>query len=212
LTFIGQPSDANSANLGDRLQRSNRVPKIMKLSHEGRVAIVSGSARGIRQPIAILAPADIQYEELIMARSETDRRQVALTEEYFRRLDAGRPDLADLMTDDVQIYFPKFGIGRGKGVLAEIGMGLGGTVEAMEHDYRTYTFICSGSFVVVEGTTRGRMKNGKSWAAGVTPGGRFCNVFQFRGDLISQVHVYLDPDYVSEDAPRFLWGRDGRTW
>jgi hypothetical protein len=24
--------------------------------------------------------------------------------------------------------------------------------------------------------------------------------------------VYLDPDYVSEDEPRFRWGREGRTW
>jgi hypothetical protein len=27
-----------------------------------------------------------------------------------------------------------------------------------------------------------------------------------------RVHVYLDPDYTSEDAPRFHWGREGRTW
>jgi hypothetical protein len=26
------------------------------------------------------------------------------------------------------------------------------------------------------------------------------------------VHIYLDPDYVSEDQPRFLWGLDGRAW
>jgi hypothetical protein len=53
---------------------------------------------------------------------------------------------------------------------------------------------------------------GKSWAAGETPDGRFCNVFEFKGDLISRVHIYLDPDYVSEDQPRFLWGLDSRTW
>jgi hypothetical protein len=97
-----------------------------------------------------------------MKPTESDRRQIALAEEYFRRVDAGRADLTDLMT--------------------------------------------------VEGTTRGQMKNGKSWAAGTTPGGRFCNVFQFRGQLISRLHIYLDPDYVSEDAPRFLWGKEDRTW
>ena len=48
--------------------------------------------------------------------------------------------------------------------------------------------------------------------AGKTPGGRFCNVFEFRDNLIARVHVYLDPDYVSEDEPRFRWGREGRTW
>jgi hypothetical protein len=46
----------------------------------------------------------------------------------------------------------------------------------------------------------------------IAQGGHFCNVFEFRGDLISRVHIYLDPDYASEDQPRFLWGLDGRTW
>jgi hypothetical protein len=31
-------------------------------------------------------------------------------------------------------------------------------------------------------------------------------------DLISRVHIYLDPDHVSEDHPRFLWGLEGRSW
>jgi hypothetical protein len=46
----------------------------------------------------------------------------------------------------------------------------------------------------------------------IAQGGHFCNVFEFRGDLISRVHIYLDPDYAGEDQPRFLWGLDGRTW
>jgi ketosteroid isomerase-like protein len=147
-----------------------------------------------------------------MQTTESDRRQIELSQEYFRRVDAGRTDLLDLMTDDVGFYFPKFGIGRGKAAFGEFAAGVGQVFERVEHDYRTYSFICSGNTLVVEGTTRGQMKNGKSWAAGQTPGGRFCNVFQFRGDLISRVYIYLDPDYVSEDAPRFLWGSEGRTW
>jgi hypothetical protein len=147
-----------------------------------------------------------------MQTAESDRRQVAVAQEYFRRADAGRTDVTDLMTEDVEIYFPKFGIGRGKGTFGEIGGGLGGLVERVEHDFSTYNFFSCGTTLVVEGTTRGQMKNGKSWSGGQTPGGRFCNVFQFRGDLISRVYIYLDPDYVSDDTPRFLWGREGRTW
>jgi hypothetical protein len=64
--------------------------------------------------------------------------------------------------------------------------------------------------VVVEGTSRGRL-SGKTWAGGETPGGRFCNVFKFRGDRISSLHVYLDPDYTGEDIPRFRWGVN-RKW
>ena len=144
--------------------------------------------------------------------TESDRRQIAVAQEYFRRVDAGRADLTDLMTEDVELYFPKFGIGRGKAAFGEMAAGMGRVFEFVEHDFRTYSFICSGTTLVVEGTTRGQLKTGQSWAAGMTPGGRFCNVFEFRGDLISRVYIYLDPDYVSEDTPRFLWGREGRTW
>jgi ketosteroid isomerase-like protein len=147
-----------------------------------------------------------------MQTTETDRQQIALAQEYFRRVDAGRADLPDLLTEDVEFYFPKFGIGRGKAAFGELAAGMGRVFEFVEHDYRGYSFICSGTTLVVEGTTRGELKNGRSWAAGETPGGRFCNVFQFRGDLISRVYIYLDPDYGSEDTSRFLWGREGRTW
>jgi hypothetical protein len=64
--------------------------------------------------------------------------------------------------------------------------------------------------VVVKGTSRGTL-SGKSWTGRETPGGRFCNVFKFRGNRIAIVHVYLDPDYTGEDAPRFRWGTN-RKW
>jgi ketosteroid isomerase-like protein len=144
--------------------------------------------------------------------TESDRRQIAVAQEYFRRVDAGRADLLELMTDNIEFWFPKFGIGRGKAAFGEMAAGMGRVFEFVEHDFRTYSFICSGTTLVVEGTTRGQLKTGQSWAAGTTPGGRFCNVFEFREDLISRVYIYLDPDYVSEDAPRFLWGREGRIW
>jgi|ERR1700722_2737689 len=137
---------------------------------------------------------------------------IRIAKEYFRRADAGRADLLDLMSEDVQLYFPKFGIGRGKKAVGELAAGMGGVFQWIEHDFSTYTFISAGPYVVVEGTTRGAMKDGKSWKAGDTPGGRFCNVFEFKAGLICRVHVYLDPDYTSEDTERFLWGREGRSW
>ena len=137
---------------------------------------------------------------------------VSVAQEYFRRADAGRADIVDLMTDNVQLYFPKYGIGRGKKAFVEFAMGMGGVFAKVEHDFTNYHFMSAGRHLIVEGTTRGTTKHGKSWAAGETPGGRFCNVFEFKGDLISRVHIYLDPDYVGEDQPRFLWGLEGRSW
>src|SRR5260370_21712353 len=103
--------------------------------------------------------------------TESDRRQIAVAQEYFRRVDAGRADLTDLMTEDVELYFPKFGIGRSKAAFGEFATGVGRVFESVAHDYRTYSFFCSGTNLVVEGTTRGRLKNGQCWSAAGTPGG-----------------------------------------
>jgi hypothetical protein len=54
--------------------------------------------------------------------------------------------------------------------------------------------------------------SGITWSGGTTPGGRFCNVFEFREDRIARLHVYLNPDYLGEDESRFRWGRAGRYW
>lgn len=140
-----------------------------------------------------------------------DQKNIETVKEYFRRGDAQDPELLKLFHKDLQFYFPKFGIGRGPESFLEMVGGFAGDIEAIEHDYSQFLFVARDPFVMVEGTTRGRM-HGKTWEAGKTPGGRFCNVFEFRDGLIVRCHVYLDPDYVSEDEARFRWGREGREW
>jgi len=147
-----------------------------------------------------------------MKADNAEDRNLSMAKEYFIRGDAGRADILELFHPEFQLYFPKFGIKRGPQAFMELLSGFAGTLKSIEHDFSKYNFIVTGANVVVEGTTRGSMTNGKSWEAGKTPGGRFCNVFEFRDNLIVRVHVYLDPDYVSEDEPRFRWGREGRTW
>ena len=136
-----------------------------------------------------------------------------LAEEYFRRADAGRADLTDLFTEDVEFFFPKFGVARGKAAFLDFVQGLLGTVLTISHDMGSLSYITSGQTVVVEGTTRGALRNGASWRGGSTPGGRFCSVFEFRDTLIARMYIYLDPDYGSADAERFLWRTDvSRRW
>jgi ketosteroid isomerase-like protein len=135
-----------------------------------------------------------------------------LCREYFRRVDTGSASLLDLFADDVKIYFPKYGIGTGKAALLEILTQLGNLFESVQHDEESYRYIASGDFVVVEGTTKGVLKSGERWAAGSTPAGRFCNVFEFKSGLIARLHVYLDPDYAGTATDTFLWGREGRLW
>jgi len=140
-----------------------------------------------------------------------DAQKIELVKEYFRRVDVGRADIVDLFHEDALFYFPKFGLGRGPSSILEMAAGFAGVIESVEHDFDNYLYIAAGAHVAVEGTTTGRM-NGKVWEAGKTPGGRFCNIFEFRGNRFARAFVYLDPDYIGEDEPRFRWGRDRPAW
>ena len=133
--------------------------------------------------------------------SLNDQGRIGIAREYFLRADQGRPDVLELFHEDAEIYFPKFGIGVGRNSFFEMVKGFEGVLEFIKHDYDGFTFLPSGDYVVVEGSSRGTM-SGKSWEGGKTPGGRFCNVFKFRDDLIASLHIYLDPDYVGEDEAR----------
>jgi ketosteroid isomerase-like protein len=139
-----------------------------------------------------------------------DQDKISIAKEYFVRADQGRPDILELFHEDAEIYFPKFGFGFGRHSLFELVQGFEGSLEYIRHDYESLTFIPSGDYLVVAGSSHGKM-SGKSWAGGQTPGGRFCNLFKFRDGRISSLHVYLDPDYAGEDQARFRWGRN-RPW
>ena len=139
-----------------------------------------------------------------------DQNKIKMIQDYFRLADQGNPKVIELFAEHAEIYFPKFGFGLGRRALFELTKGFEGSLEFIQHDYDKLKFISAGDYVVVEGTSRGRL-SGKVWTGGETPGGRFCNVFKFAGDRISSVHIYLDPDYTGEDAARFRWGKN-RKW
>jgi ketosteroid isomerase-like protein len=138
--------------------------------------------------------------------------RIAIIREFFARSDAGREDLFDLMVDDVEFYFPKFGFGRGKAELKACARGVGATLRSISHVQDALHFIEAPNELVVEGLSNGETATGQKWVGGQTPTGRFCGVYRFRGNLISSLHTYLDPDYGSADKDRFLWGREGRRW
>jgi|SRR5450432_908019 len=142
--------------------------------------------------------------------SLSDQDKITVAREYFVRADQGRPDVLDLFTEDAEIYFPKFGFGFGRQSFFEMVKGFEGVLDYIQHDYENFIFIPSGEYVVVEGTSQGKI-SGKTWEGGKTPGGRFCNVFKFRDERIISLHIYLDPDYTGDDKARFRWG-ENRRW
>jgi len=142
--------------------------------------------------------------------SPTDQNRLKVVQDYFRLADQGSREILELFHEDAEVYYPKFGFGFGRESIVELTKGFEGALEFVRHDYDTLKIIPAGDYVVVEGTSRGKL-SGKTWTGGETSGGRFCNVFKFRGDRLASVHVYLDPDYTSEDVPRFRWGMN-RKW
>jgi len=136
-----------------------------------------------------------------------DQEKIKIAREYLIRADQGRPDVLDLFHEDAEIYFPKFGFGFGRNSFLAMVKGFEGVLEYIQHDYDRLNFILSADYLIVEGTSQGRM-SGKSWTGGETPGGRFCNVFKFRDGRISSLHIYLDPDYTGEDEGTVSMGEE----
>ncbi|MBV9879802.1 MAG: nuclear transport factor 2 family protein [Gemmatirosa sp.] len=126
----------------------------------------------------------------------TEDLRVRLAKTYFAMVDAGDPALLALFTDDVQAYFPKIGTTHGKAALTRLVQALTGAVRRFEHDPGAMIFTQAGDRLVVEGTERGVLADGTPWPAGARSEGRYCNVFEFRGPLISRLHIYADPDFA----------------
>jgi ketosteroid isomerase-like protein len=138
---------------------------------------------------------------------------IAMIEKLYRRADAGDPDAFEDFAPDAQIYFPKFGMGRGAASWGEFTEGLFQSLAEMKHDIAGFNYIVSGNSIVVEGTTSGQLRSGERWEGGTTPGGRFVSVFELAGGQIIRMHIYTDPDYAGADEARFLWRRDlERPW
>jgi len=141
-----------------------------------------------------------------MPDSIAPEEQIELAKLYFRRVDEGDPALVDMFTEDVQSFFPKYGTAHGLQEHKELAAGLTGNQVAFHHDVSSMVFTQSGNRLVVEGLESGTRADGLVWPSHPRIEGRYCNVFEFRGRLISRLHIYVDPDFAGEDSDRFLWG------
>jgi len=86
-----------------------------------------------------------------------DEEKIKIAREYFMRVDQGHPDILELFQEDAEVYFPKFGFGVGRNSFLEMVKGFEGALEYVQHDYDHLTFIPSADYLIVEGTSHGRM-------------------------------------------------------
>lgn len=137
--------------------------------------------------------------------------RIETVREYFRKVDAKDPSLIDLFSDDVEFFFPKFGVGHGKAAVARFGERIAHEAVRLTHDIDGFVFTVEGDRVVVEGREWGVTADGRQWPDGEISQGRFANVFEFDGSLIRRTYIYVDPDFTSDDRRRVALYRDGRT-
>lgn len=137
-----------------------------------------------------------------MTQPDLDARRRDTIRQYFRYADSGDVRILDLYTDDVELLFPKFGRARGKDAMRTFVTRISAMLRKMEHDIDGLRFIQAGDTVAVEGREWGEMADGTSFPDRKVSEGLFCNVFEFDGDLIKAVRIYVDPDFASLDAAR----------
>lgn len=135
----------------------------------------------------------------------TDRlsnaRYIELGTEFLATLDA-MGNVFALMTENVQFEFPKWGTARGSAEVGAFFQALGNYVAAVRHPPETFRYYVGDKSVAIEGRSVGRLHNGNSWEAG-----RFTVIYDFEGELISRIAIYLDPDYADETQARYPWTR-----
>ena len=142
----------------------------------------------------------------------TDEQRKSVALEYLKAFDNGGVtstggNILDLLAEDAQVYFPKWGLATGKGEIGKLFGDVGGTIKSITHHYSHFNWIFSGGdLVVAEGTSHGEHQDGP-WRAGIPEwgAGRWCDVFEIRDWLIQRCFIYLDPDYAGRDTARYPW-------
>ncbi|MBN3788824.1 nuclear transport factor 2 family protein [Burkholderia sp. Ac-20353] len=136
--------------------------------------------------------------------SMTDEQRKAIAIELLRRFDRGE-SVFDLFDDNAEVFFPKWGVARGKHEIQALYSDLGKILASVSHDLTYANFIQEGDLVVVEGTSRGVLLSGADWKYSAESAGRWCDVLEIRNFKIQRCFVYLDPDYAGADTSRYPW-------
>jgi hypothetical protein len=149
---------------------------------------------------------------VVSTQTMTDEQRKSVALEYLKAFDNGGVtstggSILDLFADDARVMFPKWGVAEGKDEIGKLFGDVGGTLRSIKHHYEEFTWIFSGSdMVVCEGTSHGEHADGP-WRAGVPEwgAGRWCDVFEIGDFKIQRVFIYLDPDYAGQDTSRYPW-------
>jgi hypothetical protein len=133
-----------------------------------------------------------------------DEQRKAIAVEYLKRVDRG-DRVFELFDDHAHVYFPKWGLAKGREQYERLFGDLIGLFKSVVHEAEYYNYIVSGDTVVLEGTTSGITVNGIAWRHSDSYGGRGCAVMEIRNFKIQRLFIYTDPDYEGADTERYSW-------
>ena len=135
----------------------------------------------------------------------TDEQRKSVALEYLKALDNGGAtssggSIFDLFAPGAQVYFPKWGVAKGKPEIEKLFGDVGSKLKSITHHYSELNWVFSGGDTIVcEGTSHGEHADGP-WHEG-----RWCDVFEIRAGRIERCFIYLDPDYAGKDTDRYPW-------
>jgi len=76
--------------------------------------------------------------------NEIQKKNLETVKEYFHKVGSQDFSLIELFSENVQIYFPKFGIGNGLKDLQQFASVFGGTFDSVRHHLDEFHYIISG--------------------------------------------------------------------
>jgi SnoaL-like domain len=137
----------------------------------------------------------------------TDEQRKSVALEYLKAFDnsgvtSTGESILELFAPDAQVMFPKWGLANGREEIGKMFGDVGATLKSIRHDYANFTWVFSGSdLVVCEGTSYGEHQDGP-WRAGVPEwgAGRWCDVFEIRDWQIHRCFIERRPSCVCEPA------------
>ncbi|SEQ92949.1 Ketosteroid isomerase-related protein [Myroides profundi] len=138
----------------------------------------------------------------VMIHNTLQEQQLKVAKSYYEKINSGNFDndqYYDLFTEDVKLFYPKFGFAEGKAGIKRFGEQVRNLFKSLTFELDKFNFIVTDNTVVVEGVEKGEVYTGLTFPDNKVSYGKFCTVFEFEGNRIKRMYCYVDPDHAAED-------------
>ncbi|WP_219894218.1 nuclear transport factor 2 family protein [Aquisediminimonas profunda] len=153
------------------------------------------------------SPRESTNAKIMIAKErKMETTKLELAQKFLRTMDEAG-NVFELLTDDVEVMYPKWGIAKGKEDLAQLYTDLGPYLSSISHHAESFRCLTGDDQVCISGLSSGTLTDGRRWEPDGACGGQFCVWFSFREELISGIWIYIDPDYVDGTKGYYPWSR-----